>query len=535
MANLFSPVSESDPEGAQKPPPAAAVVTGRSSKDSRPPGGGNMRVQGNNESRDCEGSCDTRAPKARKLEVLILEGKARAQESIEDECRQKLGMGGAYLGTQSRSRFSEKLMNAAEQGFRFRRKKLNAIKALANWKAKHSNGDGSDDGGDEPGDEPPGAGAGERARGAGAGDGRGRFGILVNGGDSELRIRPPTPPLPARGQPKISPISPRADARPIGECKSSWGGDHRGGRGRGEGKVSDARVPPRGRDSTGNGRVSTGGNKGVGTTHSSGGAGTKVRPPPPRVGSVSQQPRGESGSSPAKQQSRAGNGGGEECQGRSRDYPHARPRASSGTGVGGSRSIDGRDSRDSFRSDEIRAPGGRAEGGRGGAVLDHPSRREGNDTKKKLARKSEVGRPESSDNDHRARSHTERGRDRLDGMGGARKRSPSSSVDREDRGQRKLKLRQKNKSNKKTAMRAASNVDKRRPAMGESTKSSKSLKRMRSSSRDGADGHHGGLNASSRPVHGREDAVPRAATADPVDDTLLGVSAIASLSNHLTR
>lgn len=431
-------------------------------------------------------------------------------------------------------------MNSTEQGFRIRRKKLNAMKALATRKAKYSKDDSSDDGDDEAGDAPQG-GAGGRTRGGGS-DGRGRFGILVNSGDSDLRIRPPTPPLPARGQPKISPSSPRADARPIGECKSSWGGDHRGGRGRGEGRVTDARVPPRGRVSTGGGRISTGG-------HPFGGAGKKIRLPPPRVvggvsqqprgegggspakqkirpppprvvGIVSQQPRGEGNSNPAKEQPRAGTGGVEEFQGRPRDDPLTRPRAIGGTGASSSSGIARRDSRDSFRSDEGRERGGRAKGDRDGAVSDRSSRREGSDARKKLARKSGGGRPGSSDDGHRGRSQGER--DRLDGMGGGRKRSPSSSVEREDRDRRKLKLRQKKKSDKQSASR-------------ESTKRPPSLKRRRSSGQDGADRAQDGLSDSSRPVHSRGGTVPRAATSDPVDETLLGFSAIASPSSHRAR
>lgn len=149
------------PERAKKPTPPAGVMVGRCSNDSLPPGGGITQEHGRNTPRDCDWGGSNSAPntkqKTRKLGALVLE-----QESIEDEYRQKLGMRGAYLGTESRGMVSQKITNAAERSLGFRQAKIEATKAFFYLKPKNSADGGSDDGGDTPGDKTPDVGAGEQ-------------------------------------------------------------------------------------------------------------------------------------------------------------------------------------------------------------------------------------------------------------------------------------------------------------------------------------------------------------------------------------
>ncbi|CAN0095258.1 unnamed protein product [Ectocarpus sp. 6 AP-2014] len=373
---------------------------------------------------------------------------ASYRDAVEEECRQKLGTGGAYLGTPSRNRIWEKLQRTSEQSNRLRERNVKIMKALL---AKCANGDSSAnddhaDGDDNSGDDDD-----------GDDGGRGRFGISLDSGDSASRIRPPTPPLPARAQPKISPIFPRVDARPIGECKSSWGGDHHGGRARVEARVPDVRAAPRGR-----------GTSGVGKPPGAPpflGVGTKYRPPPPSrvVGSPNRQ---QGQTSLAKHPPR--------------DEPVSRP---GGTSASTSRSFKNRE--DGKKRGGDGDGGGRGNdggGGGGGRPLQRDGKRHDKDTRKSGDRKQGKG-----DRDHRERSRQERVR--IDGIGDKRRRSVSSSVDRDRSNRREKKARAKRRSASRE--RSSSRADggrikfaKHRGVSGESTRSPTSRKRRRRSSID---------------------------------------------------
>ncbi len=439
--------------------------------------------------------------------VRGLEDFANYLDTDEEHYQQGLAQGGAYLGTSSRTKFWEKLQKASEKSNGFRERKLGIIKSVLDQQAEFSSDDDSDDDGDDDLDPDDDAtGESDEAGGAGA-DGRGRFGMPLHRGGADARVRPPTPPLPAaRGQPKISPISPRADARPIGQCKSSWGGDQRGGRGRPEPRVVDARAPVRGSASSGGGKgigssypsggvgkkhppppqrgaggpsggvgtkyhpppqrgpgspnqqshgvlggsptggkVQPGGRKSFGPFYPSGGIGTKYRPPPPRdVGSPSQQSRGVVGGSPTKFGQRpGGSAGGSEFHGSPRDSAFGRSRVGDGAAAS-SRGINRRDNRDRSRS------GSRERGG--GARLDRErsdrslgSRREKERSDRiRHSKKVSSGRPGSAEDHQRNRSRGER--DRPDSNGGAWRSSGSSSrADKEERYRREKEKRKEEK------------------------------------------------------------------------------------------
>ncbi|CAM9817182.1 unnamed protein product [Scytosiphon promiscuus] len=326
----------------------------------------------------------------------------------------------------------------------------------------------------------------------------------------------------------MPPMSPRADARPIGECKSSWGGEHRGGRQRAEGRASDPRTAPA------RARLPTGAGKGPPGAFPSGGVGTKHHPlpPPPAVASPSRQPRGVGeGGSPTQHLSRGGSGEGSDFLNRCRDDTVVR-RPSVGGGSG--RGIERRDSRDSSRSDDSRERGsggrrgrggdsGSGSGGGSGRGFDHPSRRpEDRSDRKKLARHGSRDRPGGSDSRGRSRGE----RDRSDGRGGSRRSSSSSSTDREER--EKRKRREKEKATRRSASRERlrhASVERRRSISGESARHSGSLKRHRSTGQDTAETSRSGTSSSSRSARGGQGSAPRVSATDPVHGIRRTVSA----------
>ncbi|CAM9656653.1 unnamed protein product [Ectocarpus fasciculatus] len=408
-----------------------------------------------------------------------LEENACYLDAIEEECRQKLGTGGAYLGTLSRNRVWEKLRRTSEQSNRLRERKVNIMKALLSPTAKCANGDGSGNDDDDDGDDNSGDDDDDD------GGGRGRFGTSLDSGDSSLRIRPPTPPLPARAQPKMSPIFPRVDARPIGECKSSWGGDHHGGRVRVEARVADVRVGSRGR-----------GTSGAGKTPGAPpflGVGTKYRPPPPSrvVGSPNRQ---QGHTSLAKHPPR--------------DDPVSRL---GGTSAGTSRNHKNRE--DGKKRGGGDGGGGGLDGGSGGGSSFQGDRKRHD--KDKLARKSGDRKQGKGDRDHRERSRKERVR--ADGSGDKRRRSVSSSVDRgrSNRHEKKAKAKRRSGSREPSSSRAGAGgnkVGKHRSVLGESTRSPTSRKRRRrSSSDDYMEGATSGGTGSPPASHDRETFSPRRA------------------------
>lgn len=404
-----------------------------------------------------------------------LEENASYRDAVEEECRRKLGTGGAYLGTPSRNRIWEKLQRTSEQSNRLRERKVKIMKALL---AKCANGDSSgnddhDDGEDNSGDDDD-----------GDDGGRGRFGISLDSIDSALRIRPPTPPLPARAQPKISPIFPRVDARPIGECKSSWGGDHHGGRARVEARVPDVRVASRGRDISGAGKA-------PGPPPFLG-VGTKYRPPPPSrvVGSPNRQ---QGHTSLAKHPPR--------------DDPVSPP---GGTSASTSRNFKNRE--DGKKRGGNGDGGGRGNDGGGGSgrPLQRDGKRHDKDT---LARKSGDRKQGKGDRDHRERSKQERFR--TDGIGDKRRRSVSSSVDRgrSNRREKKARANRRSASRERSSSRAGGGrikFAKHRGVSGESTRSPTYRKRRRrSSSDDCMEGITSGGSGSPPASHTREIISPR--------------------------
>ncbi|CAN0468693.1 unnamed protein product, partial [Ectocarpus sp. 12 AP-2014] len=407
--------------------------------------------------------------------VRGLEQNASHRDAVEEECRQKLGTGGAYLGTPSRNRIWEKLQRTSEQSNRLRERKVKIMKALL---VKCANGDSSgnddhDDGEDNSGDDDD-----------GDDGGRSRFGISLDSCDSALRIRPPTPPLPARAQPKISPIFPRVDARPIGECKSSWGGDHHGGRARVEARVPDVRVASRGRGISGAGKPPG--------APAFLGVGTKYRPPPPTrvVGSPN---RHQGHTSLAKQPPR--------------DDPVSR---SGGTSASTNRSFKNREDGKKRGGDGDGGGRGNDGGGGGGRPLQRDGKRHGHDTP---ARKSGDRKRGKVNRDHRERSRQERVR--TDRIGDKRRRSVSSSVDRgrSNRREKKAKAKRRSASRERSSSRASSGRSKfatHRGVSGESTRSPTSRKRRRrSSSNDCTEGTTSGGSGSPPAFHPREIISPR--------------------------
>jgi len=492
------------PSPPPPPPPHAGAGAARTSNNSSSPGGGGItRESSGSNPRSIEGGGGSRGspppepiPEDLPEAIRGLEDCANHQDDEEEYYRRGLARGGAYLGTSSRTKFWKELQKASDKSNGYRERKLDIIKAVLDQKAEFSSDDNSDDDGDgnlNPDDASVG---GSEEPGGACADGRGRFGMPLHRGVADSRVRPPTPPLPAaRGQPKMSSISPRADARPIGECKSSWGGDQRGGRGRPEPRVIDARVPLRSTDSSGgskglafsypsgstgkkhppppqrvagspsgsvgakyhpppqrglgspnqhsrgvlggsptSGKVPPEGGKSFGSSYPSGGIGTKYRPPPPRdAGSPSQQSRGVVGGSPTKFGQRPGGRGtgGSEFHGSPRDSAFGRSRVGDGAAAGRIRGINRRDSRDRSRS-ESRERGSGARLDRERSDRISGSRREKERSDRiRHSKKVSGGRPGSADDHQRERSRGER--DRPDGNGVWRPSSSSSRADKEER------------------------------------------------------------------------------------------------------
>lgn len=206
-------------------------------------------------------------PEQRVESVPGLEDNILYLDIIEKDCKMKLSKGGSYLGTLSRSRYWKSLQDSTKQGNRYLERNTKILRSLLQRRDRTSGGPG-EDGDDAPATMEAGTGARQnrgRSAGPGRGQGRGR-GIGVNkrmqrdraasdGGRRDGRVvaggrggehsagrgrggvfnnadlrrhTQPVSPPPIR---RIhgSPPDPR-NAKPIKECRSSWGGGGRGNR-----------------------------------------------------------------------------------------------------------------------------------------------------------------------------------------------------------------------------------------------------------------------------------------------------------------
>ncbi|CAM9817251.1 unnamed protein product, partial [Scytosiphon promiscuus] len=159
------PGNNSDaPRAAQQ---EARVATSRSGSDIRL-----VRGDSGNDPRTFEDGGDSAVPvpsKPRKPmsrdspeAVEGFEENVTFHEGVEEDCKQKLLTGGAYLGTHSKNAYWEKLQRSTELGNRFTERTTNVLRALA--RARHK---GADEGvGDEDEEENSGSTtAGDRMRG----------------------------------------------------------------------------------------------------------------------------------------------------------------------------------------------------------------------------------------------------------------------------------------------------------------------------------------------------------------------------------